>query len=274
MRRSISAPHLDHKKRRGGSESTIGTEGSWTPGPDTSGLRGEVQLMWTDGSCSGRCWKHAVENGSTRRVDILAYNADTKQGIIADPTIRFEVECHQSAEVHLEKKSIYEPTVNYFKLKYALIHVEVFGLLIGARGTIPAFFEEFRREFALPTSLRDDIVIILFSTFCVNVKIQYTLNQRLFLVKQYWITNSITLTQMAYQREFGVRNPPKRNTILGLINKLETTGSLVSEKGKHRSSRLPTVVVDVRARLEQSPKKSLRRLSQETGYTYSMCQRA
>ncbi|KAJ4450188.1 hypothetical protein ANN_01595 [Periplaneta americana] len=104
--------------------------------------------------------KHAVENGSTRRVDILAYNADTNQGIIVDPTIRFEVECHQSAEVHLEKKSIYEPTVNYFKLKYALIHVEVFGLLIGARGTIPAFFEEFRRQFALPTSLRDDMVII------------------------------------------------------------------------------------------------------------------
>ncbi|KAJ4450238.1 hypothetical protein ANN_01657 [Periplaneta americana] len=72
-------------------------------------------------------------------------------------------------------------------------------------------------------------------------------------------------TRRAYQREFGVRNPPKRNTILGLVNKLETTGSLVSEKGKHRSSRLPTVVVDVRARLEQSPKKSLRRLSQETG---------
>ncbi|KAJ4445493.1 hypothetical protein ANN_07301 [Periplaneta americana] len=83
-----------------------------------------------------------------------------------------------------------------------------------------------------------------------------------------------TITQRAYQRESGVRNPSKRNTILGLVNKLETTGSLVSEKGKHRSSRLPTVVVDVRAQLEQSPKKSLRRLSQETGYTYSMCQRA
>ncbi|KAJ4447339.1 hypothetical protein ANN_09343 [Periplaneta americana] len=66
----------------------------------------------------------------------------------------------------------------------------------------------------------------LFSTFCVNVKMQYTLNQRLFLVKQYWITNSIIATQRAYQREFGVHNPPKRNTILGLVNKLETTGSL------------------------------------------------
>ncbi|KAJ4434056.1 hypothetical protein ANN_16375, partial [Periplaneta americana] len=66
----------------------------------------------------------------------------------------------------------------------------------------------------------------LFSTYCVNVKMQYTLDQRLFLVTQYWITNSITATQRAYQREFGVRKPPKRNTILGLVNKLETTGSL------------------------------------------------
>ncbi|KAJ4434815.1 hypothetical protein ANN_23386 [Periplaneta americana] len=57
-----------------------------------------------------------AENGSTRRLDILAYNADTKQGIIVDLRIRFEVGCHQSAEVHHEKKSIYEPTVNYFKL--------------------------------------------------------------------------------------------------------------------------------------------------------------
>ncbi|KAJ4451307.1 hypothetical protein ANN_02768 [Periplaneta americana] len=55
------------------------------------------------------------------------------------------------------------------------------------------------------------------------LKIRYTLNQRLFLVKQYWITNSITATQRAYQREFGVRNPPpQRNTILVLVNKLET----------------------------------------------------
>ncbi|KAJ4445126.1 hypothetical protein ANN_06927 [Periplaneta americana] len=69
-----------------------------------------------------------AENGSTRRVDILAY---TKHGIIVDLTIRFEVGCHHSAEAHHEEKSIYEPTVNYFKLKYALIHVVVFGLLIG-----------------------------------------------------------------------------------------------------------------------------------------------
>ncbi|KAJ4452120.1 hypothetical protein ANN_03637 [Periplaneta americana] len=80
--------------------------------------------------------KHAVKNGSTRRVDILAYNADTKQGIIVDPTIRFEVECHQLVEVHFEKKSIYEPTINYFKLKYALIHVEHDVIVVHRSGEI------------------------------------------------------------------------------------------------------------------------------------------
>ncbi|KAJ4446296.1 hypothetical protein ANN_12991 [Periplaneta americana] len=79
-------------------------------------------------------------------------------------------------------------------------------------------------------------------------------------------------TQRAYQREFGVRNPPKKHNT-GLVNKLETTGFLVSEKDKHRLSRLPTVVVDVRARLELSPLKSVRRLPQETGYIFNMCYR-
>ncbi|KAJ4441157.1 hypothetical protein ANN_11008 [Periplaneta americana] len=120
-----------------------------------------------------------AENGSTRQVDILAYNADTKQGIIVDRTIRSEVECHQSAEVHLEKKSIYEPTVNYFKLKYALIHVEVFGLLIGTRGTIPAFFEEFQWQFALPTSLRDDIVIMVVQAIFPTPDPQAMLDKRM-----------------------------------------------------------------------------------------------
>ena len=83
-----------------------------------------------------------------------------------------------------------------------------------------------------------------------------------------------SITQRACQREVYIRNPPKRNKVLVLVNKFKKAGSLVSEKGKRCSSRLPMVVVDVRARLEQSPKKSLRCLSQKTGYTYSMCQRA
>ncbi|KAJ4431311.1 hypothetical protein ANN_19908 [Periplaneta americana] len=107
----------------------------------------------------------------------------------------------------------------------------------------------------------------------VNVDIGFSEKSILSLLRTSHNLRAIAQATSAYLKEFGVHSP-KRNTILGLVNKLETTGSLLSEKGKHRSSRLPTVVVDVRARLEQSPKKSLRRLSQETGYTYSMCQRA
>ncbi|PSN38051.1 hypothetical protein C0J52_24752 [Blattella germanica] len=64
-----------------------------------------------------------------------------------------------------------------------------------------------------------------------------------------------SITQRACQRAFYVRNPPKRNTVLGLVRKLETTGSLVSEKGKRCSLSLPMIVVDVRARLEQLSKR-------------------
>ncbi|KAJ4446686.1 hypothetical protein ANN_13383 [Periplaneta americana] len=90
----------------------------------------------------------------------------------------------------------------------------------------------------------------LFSTFCVNVKMQYTLNQRLFLVKQYWITNSITATQRAYQREFGARNPPKRNTILGLVSILETTGSLGYLKDRVYATR-PQTLDDLKHNMAQ-----------------------
>ncbi|KAJ4440267.1 hypothetical protein ANN_08406, partial [Periplaneta americana] len=100
--------------------------------------------------------KHAVENGSTRRVDILAYNANTKQGIIVDPTIRFEVECHQSAEVHLEKKSIYEPTVNYFKLKYALIHVETGDVTVPSHSSTALDYSFKRFLFQILEHMKDE----------------------------------------------------------------------------------------------------------------------
>ncbi|KAJ4435151.1 hypothetical protein ANN_23727 [Periplaneta americana] len=38
---------------------------------------------------------------------------------------RLAIGYHQSAEVHHEKKSVYEPTVNYWKLKYSLIRIEL-----------------------------------------------------------------------------------------------------------------------------------------------------
>ncbi|KAJ4433846.1 hypothetical protein ANN_16158 [Periplaneta americana] len=47
---------------------------------------------------------------------------------------------------------------DYFKAKYQLEDIEVIGLLIGARGVIPKFFERFRKTFELPQTLTADII--------------------------------------------------------------------------------------------------------------------
>ena len=108
-----------------------------------------------------------------------------------------------------------------------------------------------------------------------SIEMEYTIQQRVFIVKNYWISNSVITTQRAFRREYGVRDGPDRKTILRLVDKIEQTGSLISEKGKHNpQSLVPQRSVDVRERLLRSPHKSLRRLSQETGYSLTMCQRA
>ncbi|KAJ4443587.1 hypothetical protein ANN_05261 [Periplaneta americana] len=98
-------------------------------------------------------------NGSSRRIDILMYSKTTKHGFIIDPRNRYERSAYQPEEVLQEKKDIYGPTIEYFKEKYHLKHIEVIGLFIGARGVIPKLFNNlmFRKQFDLPKSLIDDI---------------------------------------------------------------------------------------------------------------------
>lgn len=55
---------------------------------------------------------HCLEKkGSTRRVDILCIEKQTRNAFIIDPTIRWELNTEQSEQVHLEKCSIYEPCI-------------------------------------------------------------------------------------------------------------------------------------------------------------------
>ncbi|KAJ4442741.1 hypothetical protein ANN_04332 [Periplaneta americana] len=70
--------------------------------------------------------------GSVRRIDIIAYNS----AYILDPTIRFETHADQPHEVDSEKKRIYEPTIPFYKDKYSLSHIDVIGLMVGARGIV------------------------------------------------------------------------------------------------------------------------------------------
>ncbi|KAJ4452255.1 hypothetical protein ANN_03773 [Periplaneta americana] len=105
-------------------------------------------------------------NGSSRRIDIIAYSQTTKKGCIIDPTIRIETGSSQPEDVNQEKINIYLPTVGYFKTKYQLEDIEVIGLLIGARGVIPKFFESYRKTFELPQTLTADIITSVLKRSC------------------------------------------------------------------------------------------------------------
>ncbi|KAJ4443171.1 hypothetical protein ANN_04821 [Periplaneta americana] len=65
-------------------------------------------------------------------IDIIAIKNNS--AYILDPTIRFETLADQPHEVDSEKKRIYEPTIPFYKDKYSLSHIDVIGLMVGARG--------------------------------------------------------------------------------------------------------------------------------------------
>lgn len=98
-------------------------------------------------------------NGSSRRIDIIAFKPSSKTGIILDPTIRFETHSGQPEEVDKEKKTIYEPTIPYYQEKYNLDNISVTGLMLGARGTIPNFFVKFWSSLNLNKSILYDLSV-------------------------------------------------------------------------------------------------------------------
>ncbi|KAJ4438311.1 hypothetical protein ANN_14253 [Periplaneta americana] len=91
--------------------------------------------------------------GSIRRIDIIAFKESTRSGCIIDPTVRFETDEEQPAEVDNEKKNIYNPTIPYYLQKYQLKELEVIGLLVGARGTATLFMKDVFKRIGMPTSI-------------------------------------------------------------------------------------------------------------------------
>jgi hypothetical protein len=102
-----------------------------------------------------------AQGGSNRRLDILAYNPETKVGTIIDPTIRFETNINQPDEVNKEKRTIYEPCIEYLKDKYQLNSITVIGVMIGSRGTLTKLFVNFMKQFGLPSKLKNEIVLLV-----------------------------------------------------------------------------------------------------------------
>ncbi|KAJ4444168.1 hypothetical protein ANN_05957 [Periplaneta americana] len=91
--------------------------------------------------------------GSTRRIDITAFKESTRSGFTIDPTVRFETNEEQPAEVDNEKNNIYNPTVLYYLQNYQLKELEVIGLLVGARGTATLFMKDVFKRLGIHTSI-------------------------------------------------------------------------------------------------------------------------
>jgi hypothetical protein len=68
---------------------------------------------------------------------------------------------------------------------------------------------------------------------------RYSLEERVFIVKAYWITGSIKNYQRRFVEQFGGRNPPSERCIQLLVEKLQTNGTWrweVRNVGKYKGS--------------------------------------
>jgi hypothetical protein len=89
---------------------------------------------------------------------------------------------------------------------------------------------------------------------------RYTLEQRVFLYDSYVKYGSAGKCR----RKFRDESVPSRQTIHNLVNKLRTTGLLIDKKQKYKRRVHTEKLHDIGARLEHTPRKSLKRLAQET----------
>jgi transposase len=100
-------------------------------------------------------------------------------------------------------------------------------------------------------------------------------DQRVFILEHYFSTRSYAECQNAFRNSFPDSVLLSKSTIQSLVERFRETGSTGE---KHPSGR-PSVLSDdsledIRTRLLLSPRKSLRKLSQQTGMTYASVQKA
>ncbi|KAJ4430741.1 hypothetical protein ANN_19332 [Periplaneta americana] len=96
-------------------------------------------------------------DGSTRCVDIIIIDRQKDKGVILDPTIRFEMHEQQPQEMCREKQVIYEPCCQHLGAQYHITHWAVFGLMFGARDTIPRETLNQLKQFKIADAMIDTI---------------------------------------------------------------------------------------------------------------------
>jgi hypothetical protein len=100
--------------------------------------------------------------------------------------------------------------------------------------------------------------------------VQYTSEQHVFLYDTFVKYGSARKCQRKFQCKFHDERVPSRQTIHNLVNKLRSMGLLIHAKQKRKCRVLiKEKPVDTGARLEHTPKKSLKCLPQDSGVSKS-----
>jgi transposase len=98
----------------------------------------------------------------------------------------------------------------------------------------------------------------------------YTLEQCVFLYNTYVKSESARKCQQKFWCKFHFERVHSRKTIHNLVNKFRTTKLLIDKKQKCKCQVLTEEKLDdIGARLQHTPRKSLKRLAQETGVSKS-----
>jgi hypothetical protein len=95
--------------------------------------------------------------------------------------------------------------------------------------------------------------------------VRYTLEPRVFLCGTYVKYGSARKCRQKFCRKFHDERVPNRQTIHSLVNKLRKAGWVIDKKQIHKRRGLTEGKIDdIGARLEHTPRKSQKRLDQET----------
>jgi hypothetical protein len=109
----------------------------------------------------------------------------------------------------------------------------------------------------------------------VSVMVWYTLEQRVFLYDPCVKYGSAGKFRRKFRRKFCDERVPSRQTIHTFLNKLRTTGLLIHKKQRYKRGVLTEEKLhDIWARLEHTPRKSMKRLAQEIGVSKSSARTA
>ncbi|CAB0006376.1 unnamed protein product [Nesidiocoris tenuis] len=139
--------------------------------PKPAPSRGSIKNVPAGYKFTIHCRSQDDEGGEqNRRADIVVIDRTQDRAMIIDPTLRWESNADSlDIDIDREKKSIYEPTVPYFREKYGVTNWEVHGLWFGVRGTASPLLRGFFKRFQIAnttlvelclTVLRDTLHII------------------------------------------------------------------------------------------------------------------